>query len=62
MSAEAAAIRGSALFRELKWFVQLRWIAGLGILIGSGIDMLWLDAYPSRWLAAVGAIILAYNS
>lgn len=55
--------RQAALYGELRWFIRLRWIAGLAVIVGALIDWLWLDWYADPWrLALVGGIVLAYNA
>jgi len=52
----------SPLARQLAWFIRLRWIAGLFVLIAGATDRLTLRYYPhSTGLLAIGACILAYN-
>ena len=55
--------RGATLLAEfLRWFVGLRWLAGVAVVVASAVDWAWLGWYahaPARM--AVGAAILAYN-
>jgi len=30
------------LLNELRWMVRLRWFAGLAVILGAGVDSLWL--------------------
>lgn len=48
---------------HLRWFIGLRWLAGLAAILGSLLNGYWLNRYPRPWTGAiVGAVILAYNA
>ena len=50
------------LFKQLSWFIRLRWIAALAVVIGAVIDLGWLHWYSdARRLLVIGAVIGAYN-
>ena len=50
------------LLAQLRWFIRLRWIAGLTVIVGAAADLQWLHWYPlAGRFAPVGAGILAYN-
>lgn len=62
---DALAGPGSRLLeQQLLWFVQLRWIAGAAVVIGSLLDRYWFAQYGDRTLLLeiVGASILIYNA
>ena len=63
MIPENRGTRVRPLLAQLRWFIQLRWIAGLAVILGAVADLQWLHWYPqaSRF-ALVGAGILAYNA
>src|SRR4051794_18932454 len=51
-----------ALFTQLCWFIQLRWVAGVAVATGALIDLTsthWFE--NARLIACVGLIILGYN-
>ncbi len=50
------------LQERLDWFIRLRWLAGMGILIGSGIGLPLLQ-FPAPFLplTMVGVAVLLYN-
>jgi signal transduction histidine kinase len=51
------------LFRQLTWFVRLRWGAGTVVILGALMDRFWLTWFPNPWRAlAVGVGILACNA
>lgn len=51
------------LRNELRWFVRLRWMAGLAILAGGAITFLQADqSTVGVQLMAVGAVVLMYNA
>jgi signal transduction histidine kinase len=50
------------LFKQLSWFIRLRWIAALAVIIGTVLDATWLHWYESATLiGVVGTIICIYN-
>src|SRR5438045_402377 len=50
------------LFKQLCWFIRLRWLAASAVVGSALIDLTWLHWFRNaRWIAMVGAIILAYN-
>jgi signal transduction histidine kinase len=51
------------LLQQLGWFIRLRWIAALAVMIGSAIEWRWLGWYsdPGQMMA-IGFVILAYNA
>lgn len=54
--------RASLLLTELEWLVQLRWLAGLSVILGAIVDMKWIGwSETPRGLLAIGVAILAYN-
>ena len=56
-------IQHGPLLAQLAWFIRLRWIAGVVVILGSLVDarfLIWYD-HPYRTLA-VGVLILAYNA
>ncbi|MHC4992949.1 MAG: hypothetical protein ACYTGC_18400, partial [Planctomycetota bacterium] len=53
----------SLLMAELRWFVRLRWLAGLAVIattISNALGQGWSAGLHTRFLA-VGAAILGYN-
>ena len=50
------------LLNELRWMVRLRWFAGLAVILGAGVDSLWLHLAerPGKSLL-LGLVILGYN-
>ncbi|MDY7107333.1 MAG: PAS domain S-box protein [Planctomycetota bacterium] len=63
MSDLQAVERESALSAELRWFVALRWAAGLTIIAGTLVNAAWTDWTGLHGRALwVGAAILAYNA
>ncbi|MCC7204889.1 MAG: hypothetical protein IT441_07395 [Phycisphaeraceae bacterium] len=51
------------LLPHLRWFIQLRWLAGLAVVAGSFADGLWMHRYVAwQAMATVGGAILAYNA
>src|ERR1700745_2589713 len=62
---KAATQRSShgALFTQLCWFIQLRWVAGVAVASGALLDLAWTHWFANaRLVASVGLIILAYNA
>jgi signal transduction histidine kinase len=50
------------LLQYLAWFIRLRWIAGVAVVVGAAVDHLWLHWYPQRLsIAVLGFVILFYN-
>ncbi len=60
---EPARRRDRALYGQLRWFVRLRWGAGLAVLLGALVDALLGDApgWRPAALAGVGGVIGLYN-
>ena len=55
--------RISPLLAQLRWFIRLRWIAGLTVILGAAVDLEWLHWYPlAAQFALLGGAILAYNA
>ena len=51
------------LLQYLGWFIRLRWIAGVTVVLGALADHLGLQWYPARLtIAALGFVILGYNA
>lgn len=56
-------IINQSLFSELRWFVNLRWLAGAVVVSGGLVDKYWLGFYPGQdAIIATGGMILAYNA
>jgi len=56
-------IRVNPLLAQLRWFIRLRWVAGLAVIFGAVADLQWLHWYPQTMqFVLVGAGILAYNT
>jgi signal transduction histidine kinase len=51
------------LYTQLCWFVRLRWLAALAVIVAACLDLRWLHWYPqhSSHLLLVGLAILLYN-
>jgi signal transduction histidine kinase len=65
MSNQASQFRPRGpLLTQLCWFVRLRWLAALAVILGAGIDFRWLGWYRdhSGHILLVGLTILAYNA
>jgi signal transduction histidine kinase len=55
--------RAGPLLAQLCWFIRLRWVAGLAVILGAAADLQWLHWYPQTMqFVLVGAAILAYNT
>jgi signal transduction histidine kinase len=55
--------RQRPLFVQTRWFVQLRWIAGIAVLLFSGFDWGFSHHFPyAPRMFAVGVGILLYNT
>src|SRR5687768_13420144 len=51
------------LLQYLGWFIRLRWVAGMTVVLGALSDHLLFQWYPARLtIAALGFVILAYNA
>ncbi|MCX5685584.1 MAG: ATP-binding protein [Planctomycetota bacterium] len=62
MKRENRKIRVNPLLAQLRWFIRLRWIAGLAVIFGALADLQWLHLYPvDGRFAMLGAGILIYN-
>ena len=52
----------SALFSEVRWFVRLRWFAGLTVILGAFAARGWVDWSGKHvQVLVIGFVILAYN-
>jgi two-component system sensor kinase FixL len=52
----------SALSRELRWLIALRWAAGLTVVAGIVTNAFWVDWTPMHGrIIVIGLVILAYN-
>src|SRR4051794_19124569 len=61
MSASKRRSHGE-LFKQLAWFIRLRWIAGAVVVIGAAMDLSWTHWFNhGRLIAVVGFSILIYN-
>lgn len=57
----ALAHRGP-LHVQIDWFIRLRWLAALAVVVGAWADMRWLGWYErAGQIAIVGVVIAAYN-
>ena len=58
-----APVAAAPLLQQLRWLVSLRWIAGLATIVGAGVDWAWVGSAggAAATIAAVGAVIVAYN-
>jgi len=62
MTEPQALDQQSPLSAELRWFVALRWLAGLTVILGTMTNALWVGWTGLHGRAlAVGGVILAYN-
>lgn len=61
---EAKTLQPSRLVaHQLRWLVNLRWLAGSVVVTGSLLDAWWLRWHDrALWMAGVGVAILLYNS
>ncbi|MGE5610194.1 MAG: sensor histidine kinase [Bacillota bacterium] len=52
------------LFTQLGWFIRLRWLAGVTVLVGAAAEWRWLHWYPGHagLMGMLGAGILGYNA
>lgn len=50
------------LLAQLRWFITLRWLAGLAVIVAALVDSLWLNWFwKHELIAVIGAVILGYN-
>jgi signal transduction histidine kinase len=62
MSQESTKRRRSALLSQLSWFIRLRWLAALGVIVGAQFERRWFGLYQhSANIQIVGGVILCYN-
>jgi C4-dicarboxylate-specific signal transduction histidine kinase len=55
--------RGPLLVDSLRWFIELRWLAGAAVVVAGLLNWLWLRWYgQGGGTVAVGVGILAYNA
>jgi C4-dicarboxylate-specific signal transduction histidine kinase len=53
----------SLLYTQLYWFIRLRWVAALAVLVGGLVDWRWLTWHPqASSMIALGVGMLGYNS
>lgn len=55
--------RPGPLFAQLAWFIRLRWLAALVVIVGAWVDHHWLHYYPtySAHILLAGIAIAFYN-
>lgn len=55
--------RPGPLFAQLAWFIRLRWLAALVVIVGAWVDHHWLHYYPtySAQILLAGIAIAFYN-
>lgn len=54
--------RRGPVFVQLCWFVRLRWVAALAVVVGAWINQRWLHWYsPSSYILIVGLAVFFYN-
>jgi signal transduction histidine kinase len=54
--------RTGALGRQMRWIVNLRWVAGLTVIAGGLAEQFWLRWYGNGWgIAVVGVVIVLGN-
>ncbi len=50
------------LLSELRWFISQRWLAGIVVVLASGLNLFWTHWVANEiWILSVGIFILFYN-
>ncbi|MCG3180767.1 MAG: Adaptive-response sensory-kinase SasA [Phycisphaerae bacterium] len=68
MSPTQREMLANPLLVQLRWFISLRWVAGLAVVAVALLDRFWLHWYQvdgsvvDAWIVGVGGAILVYNA